>query len=52
MAKYVIGLDGGGTKTELALVDMSGELLYTGVTGALNPTSRRVRLKQRMSLKE
>lgn len=39
MAKYVIGLDGGGTKTELALVDMSGELLYTGVTGALNPTS-------------
>lgn len=39
MAKYVIGLDGGGTKTELALVDMSGELLYTGVTGALNPMS-------------
>ena len=28
MSKYVIGLDGGGTKTELAAVGMDGQLWF------------------------
>lgn len=39
MAKYAIGLDGGGTKTELAMLSAAGETLYIGRLGALNPVS-------------
>ena len=26
--KYIIGIDGGGTKTECAIADLSGKILY------------------------
>lgn len=39
MAAYAIGLDGGGTKTEIAMVNTLGETLYMGRLGPLNPVS-------------
>lgn len=33
---YVIGIDGGGTKTESVLVDMDGHVLNVGVGGSVN----------------
>lgn len=39
MAKYAIGLDGGGTKTEIAMLSAQGETIYTGRLGPLNPVS-------------
>lgn len=39
MAAYAIGLDGGGTKTEIAMVNTLGETLYIGRLGPLNPVS-------------
>ena len=35
--KYIIGIDGGGTKTEGVLTDLSGTVLARRVTGASNP---------------
>ena len=34
---YYLGIDGGGTKTELALADATGRILRTHRTGACNP---------------
>ena len=39
MAKYAIGLDGGGTKTEVAMLSAQGETIYMGRLGPLNPVS-------------
>lgn len=39
MAKYAIGLDGGGTKTEIAMLSAQGETIYMGRLGPLNPVS-------------
>jgi len=35
--KFVIGVDGGGTKTSVALADMSGKIVARTVSGASNP---------------
>ncbi len=35
--KYIIGIDGGGTKTEGVLTDLSGIILARRITGASNP---------------
>ncbi len=34
---YVIGVDGGGTKTESMVADMKGKIIATGVAGPSNP---------------
>lgn len=39
MAEYAIGLDGGGTKTEIAMLNTAGETVYMGRLGPLNPVS-------------
>ena len=39
MAKYAIGLDGGGTKTEIAMLSAQGETIYMGRFGPLFPVS-------------
>lgn len=33
---YILGIDGGGTKTEAAVVDRSGSVLGTGISGGSN----------------
>lgn len=35
--KYVIGVDGGGTKTKAALAEMSGKIIKRSVSGPSNP---------------
>lgn len=35
--KYFIGVDGGGTKTAVALADMNGKIIARAVTGISNP---------------
>jgi N-acetylglucosamine kinase-like BadF-type ATPase len=35
--QYVIGVDGGGTKTAVALADMEGKIVARAVTGIANP---------------
>ena len=35
--KYIIGVDGGGTKTKAALADLSGKILIKAETGSSNP---------------
>ena len=35
--RYVIGVDGGGTKTAVALADMDGKVIVRAVTGISNP---------------
>ena len=35
--KYFLGIDGGGTKTELALADIDGNIIRTCTTDACNP---------------
>lgn len=37
MAKYAIGLDGGGTKTEVAMLSAQGETIYMGRLGRSTP---------------
>ncbi|WP_053075023.1 N-acetylglucosamine kinase [Ornithinibacillus californiensis] len=37
--RYVIGIDGGGTKTEVALADLDGNVLVNQVYGATNPNT-------------
>jgi len=36
--EYILGIDGGGTKTECVLMDETGRLLAWGRSGASNPT--------------
>ncbi|MGH2544233.1 MAG: N-acetylglucosamine kinase, partial [Ardenticatenaceae bacterium] len=36
MTRYVLGVDGGGTKTRVAIVDESGQLHSTGLAGPSN----------------
>ncbi len=35
--KFVIGVDGGGTKTAVALADMNGKIISRAISGASNP---------------
>ena len=35
--KYVIGVDGGGTKTVIALADLGGKVLKKAITGPSSP---------------
>ncbi|HEY8500003.1 MAG TPA: BadF/BadG/BcrA/BcrD ATPase family protein [Clostridia bacterium] len=39
--KYVIGIDGGGTKTKLKVSSVNKELIWTGSSGACNLTSEK-----------
>lgn len=36
MREYVLGVDGGGTKTNVSVADLSGTVFYTFTTGAIN----------------
>ncbi len=36
MKKYILGIDGGGTKTRAAILDEGGHLLGTGIGGPSN----------------
>ena len=36
MGQYVIGMDGGGTKTDVLALDFSGKVLYRFQAGAVN----------------
>jgi N-acetylglucosamine kinase-like BadF-type ATPase len=36
--EYVLGFDGGGTKTECVLMDSAGEIVARGIAGPSNPT--------------
>jgi N-acetylglucosamine kinase-like BadF-type ATPase len=36
--EYVLGFDGGGTKTECVLMDSAGEIIARGIAGPSNPT--------------
>ena len=37
--KYVIGIDGGGTKTQVVLADLAGNILMNTVYGSTNPNA-------------
>ncbi len=34
MKQYVVGWDGGGTKTAIQIIDLSGNIIHTGQAGA------------------
>ncbi len=40
MKQYVVGWDGGGTKTAIQIIDLSGNIIHTGQAGALNYNSQ------------
>lgn len=42
MNSYVVGLDGGGTKTAVTVADLSGNILATFQLGAINPNGEKV----------
>lgn len=37
--QYVVGLDGGGTKTQMQIIDMTGKIILTARAGSLNYNS-------------
>jgi len=42
MNRYVVGLDGGGTKTAVTVADLSGSILITFQSGAINPNGEKI----------
>ena len=42
MNSYVVGLDGGGTKTAVTVADLGGNILLTFQSGAINPNGEKI----------
>lgn len=42
MNSYVVGLDGGGTKTAVTVADLNGNILITFQSGAINPNGEKI----------